>query len=121
MTKKKIDYTQSSGNVFEDLNIPNSEEVLAKAELMRQIGNVIKEKQLTQEQAALMLNIDQPKVSALMNGKLEGFSLERLLRFLNDLGQDITIEVKPKARSQKKGFISVNVTQPNEEVLIKNR
>ena len=108
MMKKKFE--QSNGNVFADLNVANPEEALAKAELARQIYCIIRKKKLTQKQAALLLEIDQPKVSALISGKLSGFSLERLFRFLNDLGQDITINVKPKSRTCKKGAININVS-----------
>lgn len=106
--KKKFE--RSSGNVFADLKLPNPEEALAKAELARQIHCVIEKKKLTQEKAALLLGIDQPKVSALVSGKLSGFSLERLIRFLNELGQDVTINVKAKPRSHKKGSISINTS-----------
>ncbi|MFH1831723.1 MAG: helix-turn-helix transcriptional regulator, partial [bacterium] len=82
--KKKFE--QSSGNVFADLGLPNPEEALAKAELARQINFVIKKQKLTQKEAALLLGIDQPKISALISGRLSGFSLERLFRFLNELG-----------------------------------
>jgi len=112
-------FEQSSGNVFADLNLPNPEEALAKAELARQINNIIKKKKFTQEKAALMLGIDQPKISALASGKLSGFSLERLFRFLNALGQDVTIKVKPKARTKEKGSISISSpdnTQPAARV-----
>ena len=107
MNKK---FERSSGNVFADLDLPNSEEALAKAELARQIHLIIKKKKLTQEKAALTLGIDQPKVSALASGKLTGFSLERLFRFLNELGQDVTIYVKPKSRTHKKGSISIDTS-----------
>ena len=104
----KFEY--SSGNVFADLHVPNPEEALAKAELARQIYRVIKKKRLTQKQAALALGVDQPKISALISGKLSGFSLERLFRFLNELGQDVTIKVKPKSRTRKKGFFKISAT-----------
>ena len=104
----KTKFELSSGNVFADLNLPNPEESLAKAELAWQLGRIIKRKKLTQQQAALALGIDQPKVSALLGGKLSGFSLERLFRFLNELGQDVTINVKPKARSRKKGLLRID-------------
>ena len=107
MNKK---FERSSGNVFADLDLPNSEEALAKAELARQIHLIIKKKKLTQEKAALTLGIDQPKVSALASGKLTGFSLERLFRFLNELGQDVTINVKPKSRTHKRGSISIDTS-----------
>jgi len=100
----------SGGNIFADLNLPNPEELLAKAELVRQINRVIKKKKLTQKQAALALGIDQPKISALLSGKLAGFSLERLFRFLNALGQDVTIKVKPRSKGGvcKKGVLKIS-------------
>ncbi len=97
--KKNKDYIVSSGNIFEDLGIANPEERLAKAELAYQINTLIKERELTQNQAAKLLGIDQPKISLLCKGKLSGFSLERLFRFLNILGQKITIEITPKKQS----------------------
>lgn len=107
--KKKCE--MSSGNVFADLQLPNPEEVLVKAELARRIHAVIKRKKLTQEQAALLLGVDQPKISALVSGKLAGFSLERLIRFLNELGQDVTIRVRPKRPTQKKGSMTIYMAQ----------
>ena len=105
--KKKFEI--SKGNIFADINLPNPEEALAKAELARQIHNIIKKKKITQKKAAILLGIDQPKVSALVSGKLAGFSLERLFRFLNELGQDVTINIKPKAQAHKKGVININI------------
>lgn len=84
---------RSSGNVFADLGIPNPEEALAKAEVVRQIDRTIKKKKLTQAKAAKVLGISQPKVSLLLRGYFENFSLERLFRFLNKLGQDIDISI----------------------------
>jgi predicted XRE-type DNA-binding protein len=106
MTKQ---FEEGSGNVFADLNLPNPEEVLVKAELAQRINSVIQKKKLTQEQAALVLGIDQPKVSALASGKLSGFSLERLIRFLNELGQDVVINIKTKSCLQKKGTLRIKV------------
>lgn len=108
MTKNKK-YEISSGNIFADLGLPNPEERLAKAELAYQINSLIQEKELTQTAAAKLLDIDQPKISALSSGKLSGFSLERLFRFLNILDQDITIKISPKKRSRKKSEIIVTV------------
>lgn len=100
--KEKIIYEESSGNVFADLGFENPEEALAKSELARQIARLIKKKKLTQKQAADILSIDQPKISALIRGKLRSFSLERLIRFLNELGQDVSISVSPaKSHSQR--------------------
>lgn len=87
--------------------MPNSDEMLMKAELVRQINEIITERKLNQVQAAEVLGIDQPKVSALMRGKLTGFSTERLFRFLNALGCDVQIVVKPKLKSPAIARISV--------------
>ncbi len=89
---------ESSGNVFADLGLKNPEELLAKAELVQRIADIIAERKLTQVRAAKLLGIDQPKVSALLRGKLDGFSTDRLFRFLNALGKDVEIVIRP-ARS----------------------
>lgn len=77
--EKKILYEENSGNVFADLGIENPEEALAKSEIARQIAKLIKKKKLTQKQAAEILGIDQPKISALIRGRIEAFSLECLI------------------------------------------
>jgi predicted XRE-type DNA-binding protein len=102
MSKRTKNYIVSSGNVFADLGLPNPEEALAKAELAHKITEVVRARKLTQVQTAELLGIDQPKVSALIRGRLSGFSLERLMRFLLMLGQDIKITVQacPRSRSQ---------------------
>ena len=97
---RKQDYLVSSGNVFADLGLPKPEEFLAKAELAIKIIREIERQRLTQNEAAGILGIDQPKVSALKQGKLSGFSIERLMRFLLRLGRDIEITVKEKPRSR---------------------
>ena len=98
-TKKKrledIEYVESSGNVFADLGIPEPEEAMAKAKIAMKIYETLKVKKLTQAKAAKILKISQPKVSLLLRGYLTDFSLERLLRFLNDLGQDVYISIVP--------------------------
>lgn len=98
---------ESSGNVFADLGLPEPEEALAKAELARRIGRIIKSRRLSQAQAADVLGIDQPKVSSLLRGKLSGFSTDRLLRFLNALDRDVEIVIKRKPRSRKQAEIRV--------------
>lgn len=98
---------ESSGNVFADLDLPEPEEALAKAELARGIGRIIKSRRLSQAQAAEVLGLDQPKVSALLRGKLSGFSTDRLLRFLNALDRDVEIVIKRKPRSRKQAEIRV--------------
>jgi predicted XRE-type DNA-binding protein len=101
---------ESSGNVFADLDLDEPEEMLAKAELARRIGHILKRRRLTQAQAATLLGIDQPKVSALLRGKLGGFSTDRLLRFLMALDRDVDIVIKRKPRSRKHGELRVVVT-----------
>ncbi len=88
-----IEYTESSGNVFADLGVYNPEEALAKAQLTWEIAKIIKKRKLTQKRVTAILKISQPKISLLLRGYLEDFSLERLLRFLNDLGQDVYISI----------------------------
>jgi predicted XRE-type DNA-binding protein len=92
----KREFTPSSGNVFADLNLPHADDLLAKAELTAKIIAEIQRRRLTQRQAAALLAVDQPKISALKQGKLAGFSIERLMRFLLLLGRDIEISVKEK-------------------------
>lgn len=108
MPKRTKDYVVSSGNVFADLGLPNPEEALAKAELAHKIALLIQNKGLTQVQTAKLLGVDQPKVSALIHGRLSGFSLERLMRFLLLLGQDIKITVQacPRSRSQARVHVA---------------
>jgi predicted XRE-type DNA-binding protein len=107
MPKQEVDYVVSSGNVFADLGVPNPEEALAKAELANKISVIIKERKLTQKKAAALLGIDQPKVSILLRGRLTGFSIERLLRFLLLLGQDIRISVHPNPQGRSSACVRV--------------
>jgi predicted XRE-type DNA-binding protein len=105
--KEEIEVYHGSGNVFADLELPDAEEMQAKAELARQILSIITRRRLTQAKAAEILGIDQPKVSALVRGKLGGFSMERLFHFLNALGRDVQITVKAKPRSRQQGQLKV--------------
>jgi len=108
MPKRELDYTVSSGNAFADLGVSNPEEALAKAELAHKITVLIRERRLTQAQAAEFLKVDQPKVSALIRGRLTGFSIERLMRFLLLFGQDIriTVEATPCNRTQARVLVA---------------
>jgi predicted XRE-type DNA-binding protein len=110
MAKKreaKIPVTASSGNVFADLGFPDPEEELTKAQLAGHIWHAIKRRRLTQVAAAALMGIDQPKVSALLNGRLTNFSSERLMRLLTALGQDVDITVRTKPRNRAHGRIRV--------------
>ena len=110
MVKKRraaIAVTASSGNVFADMGLPEPEEELTKAQLASHIRQVIGRRRLTQIKAATLMGIDQPKVSALLNGRLANFSSERLMRLLTALGQDVEITIKPKPRNRAQGRNSV--------------
>ena len=101
-----------SGNVFADLGFPDPEEHLAKAKLVRAIGIAMKARRLTQVEAAKLLGIDQPKVSKLLRGHYRGYSSDRLLHFLNLLGQDVVITILPGPGSEHRtGHISVAIAQ----------
>jgi len=97
MNKEQIAVHEGSGNVFADLGLPDAEELLVKAAVVSRISDLIVGRRMTQMQVATLLGIDQPKVSALLRGRLRGFSLERLLSFLIALDQDVDIVVRPKA------------------------
>jgi predicted XRE-type DNA-binding protein len=96
----KQDYFVGSGNVFADLGLPNADELLAKAELAIRITEILRRRRLTQVQAAEILGVDQPKVSALIRGRIAGFSIERLLRFLLLLGADVSITIQSHRHSR---------------------
>jgi predicted XRE-type DNA-binding protein len=90
-----------SGNVFADLELPHPDLALAKAELVQRLRELIAERQLTQARAGQLLGLDQPKVSALLRGRVSGYSIDRLFRYLNALGQQVEITVR-SARSAGK-------------------
>ena len=102
-----ITVTPGSGNVFADLGVAEPEEELAKAQLAVHIRDAIKRRRLTQAEAARLVGIDQPKISALMNGRLTGFSSDRLLRCLTALGQDVDIVVRSGAKGDARGHLRV--------------
>jgi len=105
--KRKTDHTMSSGNVFEDLGVSAPEEALAKAELAAKIAGIIASQKLTQAEAAGILGVDQPKVSALLRGRLTGFSTDRLLRFLTALGRDVDIVIRTRRVTKGHGHLHV--------------
>ena len=96
---EEIKVQANSGNIFADLGLDNSDELLVKAELAYKISSIIASLGITQNEAAKLLGIEQPRMSALINGKLSGFSTVRLFRFLNSLGRDVEIVVKDKQKS----------------------
>jgi predicted XRE-type DNA-binding protein len=98
---KRVDYEVSSGNVFRDLGLPNADELDIKANLAIKIGQIIARRGLSQVKAAAVLGIDQPKVSAIVRGHLEKFSIERLCELLTRLGCDVNIRVRERSKSAR--------------------
>ena len=109
---KKSDITPSSGNVFADLGLDASDELQAKAKLMSNVIAAITGKKMNQSAAAALLGIDQPRVSALMRGKLSLFSTERLMEFLVALGNDVDIIVRKRSTRRGPGRIQVLSASP---------
>ena len=105
-TKNKKAITPSSGNVFADLGLPDADEKHTQVSLVVAINRIIEQRGLSQTEAAHLLEINQPKISALANYRLEGFSVERLLHFLNALGRDVEIVIR-KPRSRRPARITV--------------
>jgi len=104
LAKAATDQTiRSSGNGFADLGLPDAAELQTKARLCAALNRIVERQRLTQSAVAVTLGINQPKVSALLNYKLEGFSVERLMHFLVALGHDVEILVKarPSSRSAR--------------------
>jgi len=99
--------TRGSTNVFEDLGYPDAAERQAKLRLAYALNQLLEHRRLTQTSAATLLGLSQPKVSALKNYKLAGFSVERLMTLLNALGQDVEIVIKDKPRSRQSARIKV--------------
>ncbi|MCE9555171.1 MAG: helix-turn-helix domain-containing protein [Planctomycetes bacterium] len=104
---KTASVKEGTGNVFADLGLRAPQEMLAKAQLASLICQVIASHGLNQTRAAALMGLDQPKISALMRGKLKGFSAERLFRCLNDLGQEVEITIRPTSRTGRRGSTHV--------------
>jgi predicted XRE-type DNA-binding protein len=101
-------FTESSGNVFADLDLPDADELLARSQLVHQITGIIRQRKLTQKAAAALLGTTQPIVSDLIRRRLDRFSLERLFAFLNRLDCDVQIIIRPKPRSRGAGAVIVH-------------
>lgn len=99
--------TRGTGNVFADLGFPDSAERHAKLRLAYALNQVLEARKLSQADAANVLGVTQPKVSALRHYKLAGFSVERLMNLLTALDRDVQIVIRRKPRSRKAGRISV--------------
>ena len=105
---RKKGYEVGSGNVFKDIGVPNPEEHLVKAQLVFKIDAITKERRLKQIELANLLGIRQPDISKLLRGEFRQFSVERLLRFLVALNQDVEIVVKPHRDSDNAPALHVS-------------
>jgi len=99
--------TRGTGNVFADLGFADAAERESKLRLVYALNQVLDGRKLSQADAAKVLGVTQPKVSALRHYKLAGFSVERLMNLLTALDQDVEIAIRPKPRSRKVARISV--------------
>jgi predicted XRE-type DNA-binding protein len=107
MSKTDTSIETSSGNVFADLDLAMPEELQAKARIAHLIVQIISKSHMTQKEAAEVLGLTQPKVSLIMNGRLEGFSLERLIIAMTALDRDVEIRIRKKPRTRKQAHLQV--------------
>jgi predicted XRE-type DNA-binding protein len=105
MTMSKIE--KGSMNVYADLGVADSEQMLVKAQLAAKIAEIIELRNLTQTQAASLLGMTQPKLSNLLRGRVRGISEAKMIECMTLLGRDVQIVVKPVSRSRKTGHVSV--------------
>ncbi len=114
MARRKSEEKQiviaSSGNVFADLGFADAEERRTKVRLAFAINQILERRQLSQAEAAHQLGINQPKISALSNYRLEGISVERLMHFLTALDQDVEIVIRTKPHTRRPARIVVTAT-----------
>lgn len=106
---KKEKFEKSSGNVFADLGLEDSEELRLKAELGAEIFRILNRRKLTQADAAELLGIDQPQVSRLKNGEFNRFSVSRLFSFLNRLNRKVEVRVSRYRRGDSYQEVHVSV------------
>jgi predicted XRE-type DNA-binding protein len=94
---------KGSNNVYADIGMPDAGEMLVKAHLAAKIGEIVKQRHLTQQQAAEILGMTQPKLSNMLRGQFRGISEDRMLDCLNRLGRDVEIVVRKATRSKHAG------------------
>jgi predicted XRE-type DNA-binding protein len=99
--------TKSSGNVFRDLGLPDADNLLIKARMVSRIAELIDRRGLSQDEAATLAGLDQPKISALLHGRFEGYTIDRLIRILNALGQDVRMSMNSKPKERARGDFTV--------------
>ena len=95
--------------MFADLGLPDADEALVKAGLAQAVADTIERRGLTQEEAGEIMGLDQPKVSAIVRGRLAGFSQDRLTRCVLALGNDVEITIRPGARDAAMGHLAVTL------------
>jgi predicted XRE-type DNA-binding protein len=100
-------FEEGSGNVFQDLGLPNAEEHLIKAQLVFKIDSLMKARRMKQIEAAKRFGVRQPDISKMLRGDFRQFSVERLLRFLVALDQDVQIVVKQREGSERPAALQV--------------
>ena len=104
----RVAVEKGSGNVYKDLGVAGSEDMLVKAQLVRQIAEIIRERRLTQAEAAKVLRLTQPKISRMLRGEFRGISERRLLHCLTRLGRDVQIVVKEAPEKRTEGRLTVH-------------
>lgn len=100
MAKTKENVTYTAQSAFHALGLPDADDLVLRADLLGKIAEIVKERKLTQSKAAMLMGMDQPRVSALLNGKITKFSTDRLLKALSDLGQDVELRITPSNRTK---------------------
>jgi predicted XRE-type DNA-binding protein len=118
--KAEIPLERSSGNVFEDLSLADSGELLVKSEIVARIASIMERRGLTQVETAKILGVSQADVSDLVRGKLRGFSTDRLFRFVTALGQDVEIRMPSRLNRRRAGHLRV-VDEHRETVAVASR
>lgn len=107
MTTQKIEFENSSGNVFADLGLDDADELYTRAALGAQVVTILKDEGYTQAEASRLLGIKQPEVSALMCARFHRFSQERLIGFLNKLNLKVTIQISRHQRGEPFQQVSI--------------
>ena len=102
-----IEFEKGSTNVYADLGYPNADEMLRKAQLTSEIDQIIKARRWSQQQAAEVMGIPQPKLSEMLRGHFRGISETKLLEGLARLGRDLQITIGPARRRATAGRVSV--------------
>ncbi len=112
--KNEESIVQSSGNVFADLGLKEADEKQTKVRLTVALNQILRARRISQVAAARLLRVNQPKISALFNYRLEGFSVERLMHFLNALDRDVEIVIRKRPRSRRAAKILVRNAQSSQ-------